>query len=52
MDIFCKGFDPPPTLIFGSYGTGGAHWRKKAGTWSVITQKVAKWHRMANDGQN
>ena len=24
MDFFRKGSDPPP-LIFGSYGTGGAH---------------------------
>ena len=31
MEFFRKGFDPPP-LIFESYGTGGAHWQKMAGT--------------------
>ena len=25
MEFFRKGFDPTPPLIFGSYGTGGAH---------------------------
>ena len=50
---FVKGFDPaPPPLIFGSYGTGGAHWQKMAQTQTVITLKDAKWQRTANGGQN